>query len=114
MYKFSENAIPAVAGDISEAVRATDAALSGQAQMLQTIIESVRTSDLPINASQRIYDNVISAINSLRQAREQTGKTVATLTAIGRQSVHKEKMDGCPIGWPTGQLGLVNDMAKID
>lgn len=108
MYNFSESAIPAISGDISNVVRATDAALSGQAQMLATIIEAMGTSDLPINASQRVYGEVVGAINSLLDAREKTRKSVASLTAIGRQSRHQEKMDGCPVGFPTRISGIAS------
>jgi hypothetical protein len=101
MYTFSENAIPAIKGDIENVISAADAFLATQAQMLNTMIEAARTSNVPLNATQRAFAEVVEAMNSTLDARGQTGKTLATITAIGRQSAHKEMMEGCPGGVPS-------------
>ncbi len=101
MYNLSESAIPAIAGDVKNAFAATDAPLSLHANMLSTVIEAIRTSNIPVNASQRAYDDMVGAMTSLLDARKRAGHSLTTMTAIGRQSIHREKMDGCPGGWPT-------------
>jgi hypothetical protein len=103
MYILSDAAIPSIAGDVRNVLNATDAALSMQAAMLSTVIEAVRTSDLPVNASQHVYDDVVGAMTSILEARAKTGKSIAKMTAIGRQSAQREMMDGCPMGWPNSE-----------
>jgi hypothetical protein len=100
MYEFSKGAIPAVAGDVGNVVRATDTALSVQAQMLTTVIEAAQTSNLPLNATERVYGDMIGAMTSLLDARTKTRRSVSAMTAIGRQSPHAEFLDGCPAGFP--------------
>jgi|GEM_PF-4553817 len=100
MYVFSKGAIPAVAGDFGNVVRATDTALSVQAQMLSTVIEATLTSNVPLNASERVYVDMIGAMTSILDARTKTRRSVSTMTAIGRQSEHAFLLDGCPAGFP--------------
>ncbi|MGF7172120.1 hypothetical protein FHS91_003825 [Sphingobium xanthum] len=100
MYTFSENAIPAIRGDIENVISAADTFLASQAQMLNTMIEAAQTSNIPLNATQRAYAELLEAMTSTLDARSHTGKTLATMTAIGRQSAHREMMEGCPGGVP--------------
>jgi hypothetical protein len=104
MYNLSDAAIPSIAGDVRNVLNATDTALSMQAAMLSTVIEAVRTSDVPVNASQKVYDEVVGAMSSMLEARAKTRNSISTMTAIGRQSAQREMMDGCPMGWPNSEL----------
>lgn len=100
MFKISEHSIPTLAGDVRNLVDATDVALSMHSQILSSAIEATRASDLPLSASQRVLTDIAAGLNGMIDTRERIRKAVATMTAIGRQTVHKEKMDGCPGGVP--------------
>jgi len=103
MYHFTETAIPVIAGDIAQVLDMTDQALAAQALLLSNMIAANSGSDVPFNATQRVVEEAVCAMTSLLDARSRTGKNIARLTAIGRQSKHKELMDGCPAGFPAVQ-----------
>lgn len=96
MYNFDANSIPALAENTRAAIAAADDALLTNTQMFSAILESVRTSDLPIGVTQDLYGSMLEGANKLLEGRRQLQKSVATMRAIAKNSPHHERMEGCP------------------
>lgn len=103
MYHISENAIPTLAGDIRNVVNATDTALTMQSQMLMSVIEVIKTSNIPLTTSQRLYSEIANGLKGMVDARDSIRQSVATMTAIGKQTAHPEQLDGCAVPPPKGR-----------
>ncbi len=114
MYTISENAIPTLAGDIRNVVNATDTALAMQSQMFMSVIETIKTSDIPISTSQRLYSEIANGLKGLVDARDSIRQSVATMTWIGRQTAQEEQMDGCPVPPPMKRKPAVAEAVKIE
>ncbi|MCA1748598.1 MAG: hypothetical protein ABR601_07255 [Parasphingopyxis sp.] len=107
MYNFDANSIPALTENTRAAIAAADDALLTNTQMLSTILESVKASDLPINVTQDLYGSMLEGANKLLEGRKQLQKSVATMRAIAKHSPHHERMYGCP----TDPMGLAGTEA---
>lgn len=102
MYNFDAKTIPALTENTRAAIAAADDALLTNTQMLSAILESVKTSDLPINVTQDLYGSMLEGANKLLEGRKQLQKSVATMRSIAKHSPHHERMEGCPT-IPMGQ-----------
>lgn len=100
MYNFDAKSIPVLSHDSRAAIAAADDALLCNAQMFSTIIQTARTSDLPINVTQDLYRSMIDGAAKFLDGREQIQRSLKAMHNIVRNSNHAEKMEGCPDGNP--------------
>lgn len=104
MYNFDKASIPVLAADTRAAIAATDEALLTNVQMFTSILQTARTSDLPINVTQTLYGTMVEGASKLLEGRECIRKSLRTMQAIAAKGPHPVTMEGCPLGFPVAPV----------
>lgn len=100
MHNIPANVVTVVAADTRAILHATDEALLANAQMLASVIQGVRASDLPINITQELYSRIVAHGGKIVEGREDLKDIISTLTWVKKNSTQREMDSGCPLGFP--------------
>ena len=98
MQKFEENLGHLVSADTKGTINALDDAILSELKLCTTLIEAIKSTNLPINSSQKLLLSVASGLNHIVAGRGEVAATVRHLTIIKRDSNLQPYDFGCPTG----------------